>query len=50
MINLLIKINFTKNVMLKFNYLYRLIFEEAVRGDKEAAQSTCAEDFFESRF
>ena len=30
--------------------MYRLIFIEAARGVKEAAQSTCAEDFFESRF
>ena len=30
--------------------MYLLIFKEAARGVKEAAQSTCAEDFFESRF
>ena len=30
--------------------MYRVIFKEAARGIKEAAQSTCAEDFLESRF
>ena len=30
--------------------MYQLIFKEAARGVKEAAQSTCAEYFFESRY
>ena len=40
----------TRNFNLEFNYVYRLIFKETAHGVKEEAQSTCAEDFFESSF
>ena len=36
-------INFTGNINLDFDYIYPLIFKEATREVKEAAQSTCAE-------
>ena len=35
---------------LGLNYIYRLIFKEATREVKEAAQSTCAEVFLEHVF
>ena len=38
------------NTKTQLNYVYRLIFKEAAREAKEAAQSTGAEDFFELCF
>ena len=45
-----ISVPLTGNINLTSNYIHRIIFKEAAREVKEAAQSTCAEDFFESPF
>ena len=45
-----ISVPLTWNINLASNCIHRIIFKEAAPEVKEATQSTCAEDFFESPF